>query len=63
MSPTDPNGMTPLHYAAQDGRADVCRALMDHGAEAEAKTSPGNIVPLWLAAYHGHLDVVKCLAS
>ena len=55
----DPTGMTPLHYAAQLGRVDVARALVDAGADADARTYSTNIVPIWLAAYHGRLDVVK----
>lgn len=30
----DPTGMTPLHYAAQEGHADVVKALIDSGADA-----------------------------
>ena len=59
----DPTGMTPLHYAAQLGRVDVARALVDAGADADARTYSTNIAPIWLAAYHGRLDVVEVLAA
>lgn len=49
--------------AAQEGRADVCKVLVDCGADANAKTNLTHIVPLWLAAYHGHRDCVAVLAA
>jgi ankyrin repeat protein len=58
----DPTGMTPLHYAAQQGHAKVVEVLIAAGADADARTTGTNLTPLWLAAYRGKLDAVKALA-
>ncbi|KAH8055806.1 hypothetical protein JL721_10119 [Aureococcus anophagefferens] len=45
----DPTGMTPLHYAAQQGHAKVVEVLIAAGADADARTTGTNLTPLWLA--------------
>lgn len=34
-------GATPLHYAAHRGHVDMCRLLLDHGADMKALDSNG----------------------
>ncbi|KAH8052103.1 hypothetical protein JL721_10984 [Aureococcus anophagefferens] len=60
----DPTGMTPLHYAAQQGHAKVVEVLIAAGADADARTTGTNLTPLWLAAYRGKLDAEsRCAAG
>lgn len=53
---------TPLHFAAQSGRADIVRALLDAGADVNAK-NPQDITPLHLAAWAGNREIVELLVS
>lgn len=34
-------GYTPLHEAAAKNKLDICRLLLDHGAQVDAKTREG----------------------
>ena len=55
------SGMTPVHYAAQNGYADIVRILDQHGADIDAVTDCGRSV-FMLAAENGHKDVlVYCI--
>jgi hypothetical protein len=49
----------PLLQAATQGRADIVKVLLDHGADINA--GQGNFIPLSAAASKGHLEVVKLL--
>ena len=51
------SGMTPVHYAAQNGCADIVRLLEQHGADIDAVTDCGRSV-FMLAAENGHKDVL-----
>jgi ankyrin repeat protein len=55
-------GMTPLLYAARDGRLSAARRLVEAGADVEL--GDGNdIRPLLMAALNNHLDVARYLLS
>lgn len=59
----DRDGFTPLHFAAQEGHGAVARALLEHGADLEARNKYGG-TPLWVALMNvrdGEGDVVRVL--
>ena len=58
----DETGMTPLHYAADLGAADICKLLVDMGADAHATDTDG-MTPAMFAAQCGHLDVLRLLKA
>ncbi|HNW33430.1 MAG TPA: ankyrin repeat domain-containing protein, partial [Candidatus Ozemobacteraceae bacterium] len=51
---------TPLHFAAQSGHIAIVRALIDAGADVNAK-NPQGITPLHLAAWDGNAEIVALL--
>ena len=55
-----PTATTALHLAARRGAADAAEALLDGGADADARASNGRSA-LDLAAKHGHVGVVQLL--
>jgi uncharacterized protein len=55
-------GMTPLLYAARDGRASIARRLIDAGADLELADANG-IRPLLMATLNNKLDVARLLVS
>jgi ankyrin repeat protein len=57
---TSRHGTTPLHYAAALNRPHVVRALLQAGANTDARFLDGYTI-LHDAAFNGHLDVVACL--
>lgn len=59
---TDERGRTPLHWAVWEGHADVARALVDAGADVNAKADLG-LTPLWNAARGGGGDLVELLLA
>lgn len=59
-SSIDEHGMTPLMRAAYEGSAGTVRALLNRGAELEAKRTDG-LNALSLAAFFGHSQVVWIL--
>ena len=54
-------GWTGLHYAAREGRLDVVRLLLEHGADPNAREAGDNTGPLHWAAAHRALEVVRGL--
>lgn len=54
-------GWTGLHYAARDGRLDVVRLLLEHGADPNAREAGDNTYPLHWAAAHRALEVARAL--
>jgi len=55
-------GMTPLLYAARDGRLEVARALVAAGADIELADANG-IRPLLTSVLNNHLDVARLLVE
>ncbi|HEX9582435.1 MAG TPA: ankyrin repeat domain-containing protein [Gemmatimonadales bacterium] len=55
------DGMTALHWAAQNGDAPMLRVLLYAGANAEATTRLGGYTPLHLASQQGLGEAVKVL--
>ncbi|OQA06172.1 MAG: Phosphocholine transferase AnkX [bacterium ADurb.Bin374] len=51
---------TPLHFAAQSGNVSIVRALLNAGADVNAR-NPQDITPLHLAAWDGNADIVSLL--
>jgi ankyrin repeat protein len=54
-------GWTGLHEAAKQGRLDVVRVLLEHGADPNAREAGDNTYPLHWAAAHRHLEIVRML--
>lgn len=55
-----PGGLSPLLYAARDGRLESARVLVAAGAEVNA-ADPNGISPLLMAVTNNHLDVARFL--
>jgi len=55
-----PGGMTPLLYAARDGRIDIARILVAAKADVQ-QADVNSITPLLMAITNKHLDVAKFL--
>ena len=55
-------GMTPLLYAARDGRVAIARRLVDAGADLELPDANG-IRPLLMAALNNKMDVARLLIA
>ena len=62
-SSTAHNGafFTPLHAAAEAGRADLCSLLFSYGANVDPVQPATLLTPLHLAALHGRFAVVGVL--
>jgi ankyrin repeat protein len=57
-----PGAMTPLLYAARDGRTDSARILLAAGAELEHADANG-ITPLLMAITNNHVDMARFLVD
>jgi len=55
-------GSTCLHSAAYYDHLDICRLLIDKGAQLEAKSSNGG-TPFHCAAEEGHVEIVRLLCD
>ena len=53
-----PGGMTPLLYAARDGRLESARLLVAAGADVN-QTDPNGVTPLLMAITNNHVDVAR----
>jgi uncharacterized protein len=58
----DPDGTTPLHYAARTGDLATVQSLLRSGAKADAENRYG-VTPLSLAVEECNLDVVNALIA
>ena len=56
------DGNTCLMIAAYYAHLDICRLLIDKGAQVEAKTYT-DWTPLHCSAYRGHVDIVRLLCD
>ena len=58
-------GLTPLHYAAYYGHADVCKALLSHLDDDPNPRDPAGfgISPMHLAVWSDELPVIQLLAD
>lgn len=59
----DHHGRTPLSFAAALGHLDLCRGLVDRGADGSHQDFVYGLSPLSLAASHGHTDIVRLLLN
>ena len=57
----DPDGMTPLHFAARRGQVAVAELLLRHGASVNGAPNP--LTPLHAAAGEGQLEMVQFLVA
>jgi len=57
-----PGALTPLLYAARDGRLDLVRALLSAGADIERADANG-ITPLLMAISNNHMNVARFLVE
>lgn len=55
-----PGGLTPLMYAARDGRVEAAKILVDGGADLE-KTDPNGITPLLMAISNDQMSTARYL--
>ena len=55
------SGMTPLHYAAQNGNIELLIILLEKGALVDYKNEQG-MTPSDLALLKGHEEIAKILA-
>jgi ankyrin repeat protein len=57
-----PGGMSPLQYAARDGRLEIAQALVAAGADVNARDG-NDITPLITAITNNHVDVARFLVA
>ena len=57
------DGMTALHWAAQQGNAELVSMLLSAGANVRATTRLGDYTPLHLASQAGHATTVAALIA
>lgn len=57
----DENGQTPLHHAARIGDEEVCKLLIDAGADVEAEFKFNGERPLAVAVFHANEEACKLL--
>src|SRR5215467_7689500 len=55
-----PGGLSPLHYAARDGRTESAKILIAAGADIK-QTDPNGITPLLMAITNNHPETAKFL--
>lgn len=63
LNEQDKNGFTCLHYAARNGRIDICQYLLGHNVDVNLKTNSCRSTALHRAAYMGNTDIVRLLLA
>ncbi|MBX3179354.1 MAG: ankyrin repeat domain-containing protein [Candidatus Hydrogenedentes bacterium] len=57
-------GLTPLHWSALNGRADIAELLLEHGADINARERyTGKLTPMAIALLMGYDDLVEIMAA
>lgn len=57
-------GLTPLHWSALNGRADLAEVLLEHGAAINQREGyTGKLTPMAIALLMGYDEVVELMAS
>ena len=59
----DDEGTTMLTWASFLGLLEICKVLLDHGADLEDASPETGITPLLASAKNGHLDASTCTTS
>ena len=59
-APREGGRSTPLHCASVLGHVEICRYLLDHGAEVNSRNSDGQTL-LHLSCEDGHVEVTRLL--
>lgn len=59
----DNQGVTPLHYAAQQGHNEIVELLISRGADVNLGTLKGGHAPIHLACSQGQLEAVQLLTK
>jgi ankyrin repeat protein len=57
-----PDGIMPLHIAAEMGHTDICKLFIKHGADID-QTNINGLPPLYFAVRHDRVDACKLLLS
>lgn len=60
---TDGSGMTALHHAAYKGNAELCKLLIEHGADINSDSHDHRYSPLHFAALSGSTATVQHLLT
>ncbi|CAF0741109.1 unnamed protein product [Brachionus calyciflorus] len=59
----DKNGYTCLHYSARNNHFEICKYLLENGADVTLKTNSCKSTALHRAAFIGNYKIVKLLLS
>ena len=62
LNPSDNEGWTPLHYAAQEGHASVCEAILKNVSDKNPSDNRGR-TPLHEAAMDGRIQAIKAILN
>jgi ankyrin repeat protein len=63
LESADGRGFTALHHAAERNHIAITRALIDRGADANARSTPDGLTPVHIAAERGHREIMALLAA